>query len=61
MQQESFVVLSTRPDCDSRTYLGQEGFVRSTTLDAARQYLAEKREGKKDPQSTKLYRLVEVE
>ena len=61
MQEESFIVLSTRPDSDSNTYLGQEGFVRTTTLAAAQEYLAEKREGKKDPQSTKLYRLVEVQ
>lgn len=58
--QEDFVVCSTRPDIYG-TYLGQEGFIRNTTLPEAQQYLAEKREGKKDPSSVKLYRLVEVQ
>jgi hypothetical protein len=58
--QEQFIVCSTRPDIEG-TYLGQEGFVRTTTLSEAQQYLAEKQQGKKDPASVRLYRLVEVQ
>ena len=59
--QEQFIVCSTRPDFNNSTYLGQEGFIRTTTLSEAQQYLAEKQQDKKDPASVRLYRLVEVQ
>jgi hypothetical protein len=59
--QEDFIVCSTRPDFNNSTYLGQEGFIRTTDLASAQQYLAEKQQGKKDPSSIRLYRLVEVQ
>ena len=57
--QEQFIVCSTRPDFNNSTYLGQEGFIRTTTLSEAQHYLAEKQQDKKDPASVRLYRLVE--
>ena len=59
--QEQFIVCSTRPDFNNSSYLGQEGFIRTTDLKSAQQYLAEKQQGKKDPASVRLYRLVEVQ
>jgi hypothetical protein len=58
--QEDFIVCSTRPDIEG-TYLGQEGFIRTTDLASAQQYLTEKRLDKRDPSSIRLYRLVEVQ
>lgn len=61
MTNQSYIVCSHRADI-SGTYLGQEGFVlQNTSLSAAQQYLAEKRQGKSDPQSVQLYRLEPVE
>lgn len=62
MTNQSYIVCSTRPDFNNSTYLGQEGFVlQNTTLASAQQYLEEKRQGKRDPQSVQLYRLEPVE
>lgn len=61
MTDQSYIVCSHRADI-SGTYLGQEGFVlQNTTLARAQQYLEEKRQGKRDPQSVVLYRLEPVE
>jgi hypothetical protein len=58
--QEDFIVCSTRPDI-AGTYLGQEGFIQTTDLASAQQYLAEKRQDKRDPEAIRLYRLVPVQ